>query len=230
MRTGRDADGIRPSSGNIAGVLELSQVIFGVNDLDAATDRFSAMGFDVLDGGVHPGVGTANRVIPLGAQYLELLGVVSRAEAEGSEYGRSLLRAIAGGDRLVRFSLGTDAIEDIAARLGLSVERRRRQRPDGEVLNWRAAGLDLALADATTPFFMQWDDPAQYPGATPATHPNGARRVSSLTLTPRDPDRLHAWISGADARLRETPNPEPGLWSVGVETDQGELVIASPMP
>ena len=57
-------------------MLTLSQIVFGVNDLEAATARFRAMGFDVLDGGVHPGVGTANRVIPLGAQYLELLGVV----------------------------------------------------------------------------------------------------------------------------------------------------------
>ena len=47
-------------------MLTLSQVIVGVQDLDAASDRFRAMGFDVLDGGVHPNVGTANRVIPLG--------------------------------------------------------------------------------------------------------------------------------------------------------------------
>jgi hypothetical protein len=40
-------------------MLRLSQIIFGVNDLDAATSRFRALGFDVLDGGVHPGVGTA---------------------------------------------------------------------------------------------------------------------------------------------------------------------------
>jgi len=74
----------------------LSQVIFGVTDLEAASDRFRTLGFDVLDGGVHPGVGTANRVIPLGAQYIELLAVVSPELARESEYGRSLLRAIAG--------------------------------------------------------------------------------------------------------------------------------------
>ena len=100
-------------------MLSLSQIIFGVNDLEAATVRFRAMGFDVLDGGVHPGVGTANRVIPLGAQYLELLGVVSPELARESEYGRSLLRAIADGDRLVRWSLRTDAIDRVAARLGI---------------------------------------------------------------------------------------------------------------
>ena len=67
-----------------------------IADAVSTTARFRAMGFDVLDGGVHPAVGTANRVIPLGTQYLELLGVVAPELARESEYGRSLLRAIAG--------------------------------------------------------------------------------------------------------------------------------------
>jgi hypothetical protein len=206
-------------------VLALSQVIFGVRDLDAATDRFSAMGFEVLDGGVHPGLGTANRVIPLGRQYIELLGVVSLPEASENEYGRSLLRAIEHGDRLVRWSLRTDAIDEVARRLGIKVESRRRVRPDGETLTWRAAGLDLALADATLPFFMQWDRPEQYPGLMRANHPNGARRVSSLSMTPSDPDRLRSWTAGADAPIHETPGPSLGVWSVGVETDTSELIV-----
>jgi Glyoxalase-like domain len=206
-------------------VLELSQVIMGVNDLAAATIRFRELGFDVLDGGVHPGVGTANRVIPLGAQYIELLGVVDEEQAQASEYGRSLLRAIADGDRLVRWSLRTDAIDAVAARLGLIVEPRRRLRPDGELITWRAAGLDLALADATLPFFMQWDRAEQYPGAMPATHPNGARRVGALSIAPRDHDRFATWSARADAPLRIATSGEPGIQSATVETDDGELTI-----
>jgi hypothetical protein len=207
-------------------VLTLSQVIVGVRNLVAAADRFRAMGFDVLDGGVHPGIGTANCVIPLGAQYIELLAVVSPAEARQNEYGRSLLRATADGDRLVRWSLRTDGIEEVAGRLGISVERRRRQRPDGEELTWRAAGLDLALADATLPFFMQWDRPEQYPGALAADHENGARGVTGLVLTPRDAVRFPAFTADADVPVQVVDRPTGGLWSVGVETDRGELVIS----
>ena len=206
-------------------VLMLSQIIVGVRDLDASADRFRSMGFDVVDGGVHPGVGTANRVVPLGGQYIELLGVVAFDEAREHPYGRSLLRATAAGDCLVRWSLRTDTIDDVADRLGIGVERRRRIRPDGGVLTWRAAGLDLALVDATLPFFMQWDHPEQYPGATPAVHPNGARGVTSLSLTPRDVDRFHTWTFGADVPLRLVPEAVPGLWSAGIETDQGEILI-----
>jgi hypothetical protein len=206
-------------------VLSLSQIIFGVNDLEVASARFRAMGFDVLDGGVHPGVGTANRVIPLGAQYLELLGVISPELARESEYGRSLMRALADGDRLVRWSLRTDAIDDVAARLGLAVEPRKRVRPDGALLTWRAAGLSLALADSTTPFFMQWDRAEQYPGLMSANHPNGARTVTALAIAPRDEAALERWTEGADVPLRRIADRGVGLWSVSVETDRGELVI-----
>jgi hypothetical protein len=207
-------------------VLVLSQIIVGVSDLDAAAARFRALGFDVLDGGVHPGVGTANCVIPLSAQYLELLGVVDLALAREHEYGRSLLRATAEGDRLVRWSLRTDAIDDVAARLGLEVEARKRMRPDGELLTWRAAGLDLALADATLPFFMQWDHAEQYPGAMPATHPNGARGVTALAVTPRDPERFAQWTAVAQVPLYLATGGEPGLHSVTVGTDGDPLVIS----
>jgi hypothetical protein len=207
-------------------LLVLSQIIVGVTDLDAAAARFEALGFDVLDGGVHPGVGTANRVIPLGAQYIELLGVVNAQETQEHEYGRSLLRATADGDRLVRWSLRTDAIAEVAARLEIAVESRSRARPDGELLTWRAAGLDLALADATLPFFMEWDHAEQYPGVMPATHPNGAHRVTALSVTPRDADRFRTWTAGADVPLHIATAKKPGLWSVTVETDGGEIVIS----
>ena len=206
-------------------MLSLSQIIFGVNDLEAASARFRAMGFDVLDGGVHPGVGTANRVIPLGAQYLELLGVISPELARESEYGRSLMRAIADGDRLVRWSLRTDAIDEVAARLGLAVEPRKRVRPDGALLTWRAAGLSLALADSTTPFFMQWDRAEQYPGLMSANHPNGARAVTALAIAPRDVTAFRRWTEGADAPVRWVTHRPPGLCSVSVQTDRGELTI-----
>jgi Glyoxalase-like domain len=206
-------------------MLSLSQLIFGVNDLEAATLRFRAMGFDVLDGGVHPGVGTANRVIPLRTQYIELLGVVAPDLARESEYGRSLLAAIADGDRLVRWSLRTDAIEEVAARLGLTVEPRKRARPDGVLLTWRAAGLSLALADSTTPFFMQWDRDEHYPGLMPAKHANGARAVTKLSIAPRDAGLLRRWTEGADAPLHLLADHSPGLVSIDVQTDVGVLTL-----
>lgn len=54
-------------------MLTLSQVIYGVQDLEAATKQLEARGFTVVDGRYHPGLGTANRIIPLEDAYFEIL-------------------------------------------------------------------------------------------------------------------------------------------------------------
>ena len=210
-------------------MLELGQVILGVRDLDAATRRMEALGFTVLDGGVHPGLGTANRVIPLGRQYLELLGVVDRGLAEAQWYGQALLARIAGGDRLVRWSLRTDQIETVAGRLGLVPERRRRIRPDGRPLTWQAAGLREAAMESWPPFFMQWDDPADFPGALPARHANGARGVAWLEVATPDAARLERLRAGFEAPVRLVTGP-PGLGRVAIVTTEGELILGQGAP
>ena len=177
--------------------LELSQIIYGVQDLGAATARIAARGLTVLDGGRHPGVGTANRIVPLGSAYFEILGVVDEAEARANPYGAALLRQIALGDRLVRWSLRTDALDRVATDRGLVPESRSRRRPDGTLLTWRAAGLSRSLADGWLPFFMEWDDPAAYPGSLSATHPAQPAGVAWLSLTPGDPQQLQRWLGGA---------------------------------
>ncbi len=126
----------------------------------------------------------------------------------------------------MRWSLRTDAIDRVAARLGITVEPRKRMRPDGVLLTWRAAGLSLALADPTTPFFMQWDRPEQYPGLLAVNHRNGARAVTALAIAPRDANVFRQWTEGADAPVRLVADRPPGLWNVGVQTDRGELIIS----
>jgi hypothetical protein len=205
--------------------VSIGQVILGVRDLDGATVRVESLGLTVIDGGVHPGLGTANRIVPLGDSYLELLGVVDEAEAGASPYGRALLENTADGDRLVRWSIRTDGIDDVCVRLGLTAERRQRRRPDGAMLTWRAAGLDLALQDGWLPFFMQWDDPTQFPGAIPVQHPRGRCRLARLELTPADAEQLQRWTAD-DADLPTcTTAGSPGLHAVAIATDDGELVI-----
>jgi hypothetical protein len=71
---------------------------------------------------------------------------------------------------------------------------------------------------------MQWDDPADFPGALPARHPNGARAVVWLELSTPDPERLHRWLSGGEAPVRLAEGA-PGLRRVGVATREGEFVL-----
>lgn len=205
-------------------MLELSQVIYGVRDLAAAATAVEALGLTTIEGGHHPGLGTANRIVPLNRQYFELLGVVERTTAAANPYGQALIRRIAGGDCLVRWSLRTDDIEGVAGRLGLPIESRQRLRPDGVRLSWRAAGLDLSLRESWLPFFMQWDDPHLYPGTTPVQHAAGATGVAWLELATDDPVRLKRWMGAADVPLRVVAGP-PGLRRVAIATAGGDIVL-----
>ncbi len=205
--------------------MTIGQVILGVRDLDASTREFEALGLRVVDGGNHPGLGTANRVIPLGTTYLELLGVVDRDEAAASDFGRSLLKRTEDGDRLVRWSIRTEQIDRVGARLGLVPEPRKRLRPDGSMLTWRAAGLELSLRESWLPFFMQWDDPSQFPGSISVAHPVGNCALSWIRVSPADPARLARWTEeGAELPLRIT-HGNPGISGVAIATPAGEIII-----
>ncbi len=205
-------------------MLTLSQIVYGVRDLDAAAQRIAALGLTVVEGGRHPGLGTANYIVPLGESYFEILGVVNRQEAERNPFGRALLEQIAAGDRLVCWSLRTDAIEAIASKLGLTAEKRSRRRPDGTLLTWRAAGLSLALQMGWLPFFMQWDDPANYPGILPVQHAIEPRGVAWLEVHPGDPAQLQRWLGDAQVPLRIGNGP-PGVQRVGLSTERGLLIL-----
>jgi hypothetical protein len=68
--------------------LEIDHLVLGVEDLEAAADELlDRNGLVALPGGRHPAWGTANRVVPLGSTYLELVAVVDPAVAAGSAFG-----------------------------------------------------------------------------------------------------------------------------------------------
>lgn len=205
-------------------MLTLSQIIYGVRDLETASKEIEALGLTVVDGGRHPGLGTGNRIVPLGEVYFELLGIVDRQEAERNPYGQALLRQTGQGNRLVRWSLRTDEINRIAQERGLRPEKRARRRPDGVLLTWQAAGLDLALQENWLPFFMQWDDPQQYPGLLPVQHRIHPRGVAWLELTPGDPAWLQRWLGSASVPLRLVEGT-PGLHRVGLRLPDGGTLI-----
>jgi hypothetical protein len=180
-------------------MLALSQVIIVVPDLAAAQTRFETMGFTVVEGGRHPGLGTANCLIPLGGSYLELLGVVEPDVAMRTPFGLAALHTTENGQRLARWAFRTDDIDGIAAETGLVPERRSRVNRNGERLSWRSAGISESLLASCRPFFMQWDDPAQFPGAIAVDHPNGATAVHEVVVATESPDDIVRWVERAGA-------------------------------
>ena len=166
-------------------------------DLDDAVGRWRDVGLEVVEGGVHERFGTRNRIVPLGSSYLELLAVEDTARAEQTDFGRSLLARTAGGDRLLRWSIRTDRIDEVAVDLGLEVDDRSRRHPDGRTLRWRSAGMAPSLRDPSRPFFVQWPD-CDWPGHEPVGH-----RASLVGLEVTVPDRsaLRRWTLDLDLPL-----------------------------
>jgi hypothetical protein len=200
--------------------------VFAVRDLDAAAARWwEAHGLASSPGGRHPRWGTANRIVPLGPDYLELISVVDPGVAAGSVLGRTLLDLTAGGDRWFSLCLADDDLEGTAARLGLEVEPGSRTTPDGDELRWRSAGIDAPQREPWLPFFISWDvPPERHPGRVPTHHRIEVLGISSAEIA-GDPDRMRAWLGGQDLPIRVVTGP-PALRSVSLRlSDGGELAV-----
>ncbi len=189
----------------------LVQAVVLVTNLESARHRMEALGLTVLEGGRHPGRGTANLIVPLplATQYLELLAVVDEAEAQSSPQGRPVAAALARrGPGLARWGVEVGDIEATAARVGLPVEQRQRVLLDGSVVRWRSVGVDAAWDEPWRCAFMAWDDPGLHPGrAGGVVHANGATGFDRLEVDVPDRQSLVHWVGG--------PVPEGVAVSVG---------------
>jgi glyoxalase-like protein len=205
----------------------LVQAIVLVEDLDAARRWAAAVGLLALDGGRHPGRGTANVIVPFGVEYLELLAVVDPEEARSSPDGQAVLDALAGrGTGPVRWSLESEDVEAEARRLGLPVEERHRVRPDGAVIRWRAVGVPEAWLEPWRCAFMAWEDPVRHPARTPDPHPCGATGFARVDVGVPDVGLARAWIGGPPppaACLHEGSGSGP--FTVAIATPDGELPV-----
>jgi glyoxalase-like protein len=179
--------------------LAIDHVLIPVDYLAAAGAIVKARyGLTSIEGGRHPGWGTANRVIPLGDAYVELVAVVDRDAAALSTFGRWILGATPG--QPLGWAVRTRAIAEVGQRLGLSIAEGSRTTPDGDVLEWRSAGLDEATAEPGLPFFIEWADGVRLPGAAPVHHPSGNVQLRRLSLA-ADPARLALWLGPNELQL-----------------------------
>ena len=206
-------------------MLRLDHLGYAVRDLDEAAVRFrEEFGLDSVVGGRHAGFGTANRIVPLGEQYIEIVGVVDGVEAAGSAFGRSVLERTAERDGWLVIVVTTDDVEAEAARLGLEVTTGLRTRPDGSEVRWRMTGLDAPQREPWMPFFMTWDVPDErHPGRQRAGHGVRAEGLAWVEVGGEEA-WLRDWLGGQDLPIRVTGAP-PGIVRVAVATADGEVVI-----
>src|SRR6185436_11308739 len=109
------AEAVGALFGQYAPAVELDHVLIAVTDLEAAARDFeSRHGLASVDGGRHRDFGTANRIIPLGSTYLELVAVVDPGAAAASSFGWWVDRGATDEGRLIGWAVRTTALDEIA--------------------------------------------------------------------------------------------------------------------
>jgi Glyoxalase-like domain len=186
--------------------MRIDHVIYATRDLDAAAALLEAdHGLVVEGGGRHAGIGTENRIVPLGGGYLELIAVVDRAEAQRSALGRALADRIAGrGEGLMGWVVAVEDVVDAAGRTGAELSTIER---DG--LRARLAGVATAMAEPTLPFFIQRDPGIADPGE------GGAAGGITWIEVAGDARRLDAWLGTTELPVRVSAG-DPAVLAVGI--------------
>jgi len=176
----------------------VDHLLIATADLDAAATAAERLGLAVAAGGRHSGWGTANRIVPLGGAYLELVAVVDPAEAAASGFGSWVAAAPPGP---MGWAVRPADLDAAAGRLGLAVVPGSRKAADGRTLRWRTAGVEHAAAEPYLPFFIAWEPGTPFPGA------GGAGLEIERVDVRGDADRLAAWLDGAGLPLSVRPGP-----------------------
>lgn len=166
--------------------LPLDHIVIAVQDLERTIADYTALGFNVLRGGEHPGRSTHNALVVFAdGAYFEL--IAWRAPAPEERWWQQLQRH---GEGIVDFALlptETGAVVSAAQARGLDYEapyEGGRLRPDGTQLRWRnarARSQDLPfLCGDLTPRTLR------VPEGDARVHANGATGVARLHVAVHD--------------------------------------------
>lgn len=216
--------------------LTLDHIVIAVKDLDQTIADYRALGFNVLQGGDHPGRPTYNALVVFAdGAYFEL--IAWRSPSPGERWWELLNQH---GEGIVDFALlppGTAATVTGANERGLAYSGPHdggRLRPDGERLQWQTArppSADLPfLCGDLTPRALR------VPEGSARVHPNGARGVLSLSIAVGDLDaslaRYRALLGEAQAAHIGTPFVLPGAGArvATIALGPTTLVLTEPRP
>ena len=186
----------------------LDHLVYATPDLDRGIATIEKLlGVRATPGGQHPGLGTRNALVALGAaSYLEIIGPDpgQPKPAGRRRFGIDELDA----PRLVAWvAKGTDLEKLVAAaaahgvKLGAVIPGSRR-RPDGVVLSWRYTDPNTVLADGLVPFFIDW-------GTSPHPSASAAGGATLLRVRAEHPDPAPVQkmldVLGLDLRVEQGP-------------------------
>jgi hypothetical protein len=204
--------------------VELDHVLISVSDLSNAVLEFEARyGLSSVEGGRHAAWGTANRIVPLGETYLELVAVVDHKQAAQSAFGRWVANSPPNAP--LGWAIRTDDLDGTAERLGLSVAAGSRLTSSGELLSWRIAGVEQSMVEPPLPFFIEWASGTRFPGNIGVSYPAVVDGISELIIE-ADQHRLASWFGGHSLPVTVRAG---GSRVIGIvlSTQSGEIIVRS---
>lgn len=197
----------------------------------ATADRLAqALGVRAVNGGVHPGFGTRNVILPMAhGRYVEVVEVLEHPACDKAPFGQAVRLASERGGGWLGWVCRVDDIAPLAARLARQAVRGHRVFPDGRELSWLQLGVSGLINDPQLPFFVQFDNVELHPSRAVEVEPEVA--IKCLTIA-GDPGRVHEWL-GLPAEQTSSvigfefvaPHANAGLLSVTFETREGTVTL-----
>lgn len=177
----------------------IDHVLLPVADLaQAARQMRERFGLEAIEGGRHATGGTANYIVPLGRQYLELIAVVDSEAAKEGHLSARVMQAVSGGRTFVAWALRTTDLDALRAKLAGAgwelppIVEGSRRRPDGQVLSWRTQDVEVASEPSAIPFVIEWKIPdGLHPGQAGAS----AMSVRRVVVGAREPEKVRERLS-----------------------------------
>ncbi len=212
----------------MARIMRIDHLVWYTADL-AAGRRFFAERMDCAPayGGEHPGEGTANAVMALGAStYLEILG---RDPGQGDGGLDPEVKGLHGAG-LYHWAVGGLDLGAVAARAqkaglqGSALVPGGRVKPDGTWLGWTCFGIRNHGFGSLVPFFIDWME-SEHPAVTA---PSGGRLASFEVRTPEAEALRRIFdVLGLDITVAEAPQASV---IAALESEKGRVELSSFAP
>jgi catechol 2,3-dioxygenase-like lactoylglutathione lyase family enzyme len=203
-------------------LLGIDHLVIAVNSLETATKDYAALGFTVVPGGRHTGIGTYNSLIAFAdGSYLELIGFYE--PRDDHRWWAPLQK----GGGLVDFCLQTDDLRGDTTRwreAGVDIgepQARDRKRPDGKEIRW-VFSLARGAHRGVAPFIIADETGRDERIPRERADANGVSGIGAVTVAVDDVARVRGWyarmlgqpgvdvrrddIGGAGARFRIGPH------------------------
>jgi len=203
--------------------IELDHLLWGVTDVGAGgRDIAAATRVEPVVGGPHPGFGTCNQLLSLGAQYLEVIGPDPEQSRDGTLGG--VFEALA-EPKLFAFALSCDDLgAAIASAKAVGLEAHdpidmSRTRPDGVTLYWSILRFSHPDWGERFPFLIDWKDTPHPAHSTPQ-----GCSLASLEAFDPEPDALRAVYEALQIKVPVSRAPRHG-YLARIKTPNGPVAL-----